>query len=283
MSNEKQLTPVAKFQLQLQERSTDFKSALPPHITPEKFMRVVTTAAIQNPELLNADRGSLFMSALAAAQDGLLPDKKESAFVVFNTKVNGQYVKKVQYMPMVAGIFKKIRNSKDVASISAHAVFTNDEFDYELGDNEFIKHKPAMDERGEFKCVYAIAKLKDGGDPIREVMSKSDIEKVRSVSKSKDGGTWTDWYEEMAKKTVIRRLSKRLPMSAEVEQMFERDNNDFDFSQQRIEIQQEQRDQLAHNDIANALGNVDTNQDDEMEINPKAEQQANLAFEEESK
>lgn len=224
----------------MQERSEDFQAALPPHIPVERFMRVVQTAITSNPDLGMADRRSLWESAMKAAQDGLLPDGRDAAFVIFNAKEKGEngkeyWIKKVQFMPMVGGILKKIRNSGELLSIAAHVVYTNDTFAYALGDDERIEHTPCLDDdRGTPQLVYAIAKTKDGG-VYREVMTVKDVEKVRNVSRAKDSGPWKTWWDEMAKKTVIRRLAKRLPMSTDLDDLMRRDDDLYDFAGQRAD------------------------------------------------
>jgi recombination protein RecT len=205
----------------------EFAAALPPQIPVEKFIRTTLTAVQMNPDLLQADRRSLLGACMKAAQDGLLLDGREAAPVIFNTKDG----KKVQYMPMVGGILKKIRNSGELASISAQVAYDKDHFEYELGDNENIVHKPFLgDDRGKPIAVYAVAKTKDGAI-YREVMSVADVEKVRASSKAGKFGPWVEWWDEMAKKTVIRRMAKRLPSSADVDQVFESDNEASGFVQ----------------------------------------------------
>jgi recombination protein RecT len=180
-----------------------------------------------NPELLGADRRSLLGACMKAAQDGLMLDGREAAPVIFRTKEGP----KVQYMPMVGGILKKIRNSGELASISAQVVYDKDHFEYELGDNEQIIHKPFLSsDRGQPIACYAIAKTKDGAI-YREVMSVADVEKVRNSSRAAQSGPWVQWWDEMAKKTVIRRIAKRLPSSADVDSLFEADNEASGFVQ----------------------------------------------------
>lgn len=229
---------------QIAKMDKQFAAALPPHIPVERFTRVIQTALTGNPDLQKADRASLFEAAMKAAQDGLLPDGRDGALVIFNTKdqaaskASGRDVwkKKVQWMPMVGGILKKIRNSGELLSISAHVVYTLDKFYYCLGDDEKIEHEPLLgsDNRGVPMCVYAIAKTKDGGI-YREVMTLKDVEKVRNVSKAKDSGPWTQWWDEMARKTVIRRLAKRLPTSADLDDLLRHDDELYDFSGKRAE------------------------------------------------
>lgn len=187
----------------------EFRAALPAHIPSAKFIRTAQTAIQMNPDIVTCDRTSLYAACMKAAQDGLVLDGREAALVKFGGVA--------QYMPMVAGILKKARNSGDISTIAAHVAYEKDTFDYTLGDDEHIKHKPYLGtDRGKPVLVYAIAKLKDGGI-MREVMTVADVEKVRGVSRAKGTGPWVQWWDEMAKKTVIRRLAKRLPSSTDRE------------------------------------------------------------------
>lgn len=239
MEQEKQ-NPLQILDAQFVDRKSEFQSVLPNGCTFEKFSRIVKTAMIQTPDLLTADRASLFMACFKAAQDGLLPDGRESALVIYNTKQkDNSYKKMVQYMPMIAGILKKVRNSGELLSVSAHAVYENDEFDYCLGDEEHISHKPTVDARGKVRCVYAIVKTKEGAI-YRAVMSYDDVEKIRRCSKVPDSGAWTNHWDEMAKKTVLRRLSKLLPMSTDIEQVIQRDDDMFDFDNKKNQLTDKQ-------------------------------------------
>lgn len=225
-----QLTPIEAMRGTLTTMRPEFEAALPPQIPVEKFIRTTITAVQMNPELLGADRRSLLGTCMKAAQDGLMLDGREAAPVIFRTKEGP----KVQYMPMVGGILKKIRNSGELASIAAQVAYTNDLFEYELGDDEKIIHKPFLGgARGEPLAVYAIAKTKDGAI-YREVMSVEDVEKVRASSRAGKFGPWVEWWDEMAKKTVIRRLAKRLPSSADVDQVMAADLEASGFDQRPV-------------------------------------------------
>lgn len=209
-----QRRPIDVFRAQLDTQTDQLAAMLPAHVSVEKFKRVVLTGVANAPEILDADRRSLFLACSRAAADGLMLDGREAAPVVFRTKAGPR----VQYMPMVAGILKKVRNSGELVTISAHCVHQKDAFAYELGDAENIAHKPYLgDEPGPIIAVYAIAKTRDGGI-YREVMTRAQVEKVRAASRAKDGGPWVAWWDEMARKTVIRRLAKRLPMSTDREE-----------------------------------------------------------------
>lgn len=208
---------VAIIRQNLEVMAPQFKAALPSHVTVEKFSRVAMTAIQNNPQLQNADRSSLFGAVVKLAQDGLLPDGREAALVMFGNKA--------QAMPMIAGVLKKIRQSGEVAKISAQVVYENDEFKVSYGFDENVEHSPPpLDKpRGNAIGAYATAVLKDG-TRLLEVMSLEEIEKVRKVSRASGNGPWVQWWGEMARKTVMRRLSKRLPMSTDLEEnVFRRD------------------------------------------------------------
>lgn len=201
--------------------SEQFRVALPDHIPVEKFVRVVVTAVQNTPALLDADRKSLYGAAMKCAQDGLLPDGREAALVIFG--------KAVQYMPMVGGILKKVRNSNELLSIAAHVVYDKDDFSYCLGDDEKIEHMPYLEgERGKPRLTYAIAKTKDGGI-YREIITESQMTAIRNVSRAKDSGPWAGPFaDEMRRKSAIRRLSKRLPMSTDAERTLKADDELFE-------------------------------------------------------
>lgn len=200
---------------------------LPSHIGADKFVRVVTTALHSNTDLANADRASLFQAAMKCALDGLMPDGKEAAFVVFKTKdrMTGRYVQKVQYLPMIGGILKKVRQSGELGSLVCNVVCEGDDFRHWVDDaGEHITHETNIEAEGrKVKAAYAIVTTKDGGK-YHEVMTLAQIQEVRSTSRAKDDGPWVSWFGEMARKTVLRRLSKRLPMSTDLQRTIQRDD-----------------------------------------------------------
>lgn len=260
-------TQMQTFRTSVQKMAPEFEKALPNHITPEKFERTIMTAVQTTPELMQADQQSFWGSAMKCAQDGLLPDGREAALVIFNAKdrASGGWVKKVQYMPMVAGLKKKILQSPDVDDIRARAVFENDYFSYIQGDEERIEHKPVLTDRGEIIAVYAIAELANG-KVHREVMPIADVNRVRKVSKSSGKGPWQEWYDEMAKKTVIRRISKDLPMSTDLAEAFKNDDAFYDLTPQpeaRPEINA-----AALQAQANAPALTDQSPDDVIDVEP---------------
>jgi len=229
------MAPVDALKNSIAQMQPQFKLALPSHIPPERFVRVLQTAISTNPDLVSADRNSVFGAAMKAAQEGLLPDGKEAAIVTFNTKVKTKgggetWVKMAQYMPMVAGILKKVRNSGELGTIAANVVHKGDHFRYWVDqDGEHMEHKPDFfaDDRGKRIGVYAMAKTKDGGVYI-EVLNEKQVMDVKDVSRAKNSGPWASAFEdEMWRKSAIRRLSKRLPMSTDIEMAIHSDDELF--------------------------------------------------------
>lgn len=217
---------LASFRKQLEIQTPAFKAMLPAHVPAEKFKRVVMTAMVNAPDLLDCTAQSILTACMRAAADGLLPDGREGAVVKFKDKA--------QWMPMVGGILKKLRNSGELQSINAYVVYKQDRFRYVLGDDEKIEHTPYIgDDPGEAIAVYAIARTTDGG-VYREVMTRAQVEKVRAVSRSdttKADSPWMKWWDEKARVACIRRLSKRLPMSTDKEEdiraMLEREDDEM--------------------------------------------------------
>ncbi len=229
----KEQPPLLVLKAQIDQRETEFARALPAHIPVERFMRVIMTAAQNEPDLLTADRQSFMTACMRAAQDGLLPDKRDGAIVTFNTKVKREgkevWVKMAQWMPMIFGILKKVRNSGKLATITARVVYGGDHFRYWVDDDgEHVDFEPSdAPDKSIVRRVFAMAKTTDG-ELYVEPLTADDIEKIRSVSRAKDKGPWVEWWEEMAKKSALRRLAKRLPTSSDLDDLLRRDDELYD-------------------------------------------------------
>lgn len=217
--------------------------ALPSAITPERFTRICMTAVTQNPDLGLCTPQSFAGAMLTAAQLGLEPNTPlgQAYLIPYNNGRTG--TKECQFQVGYRGLIELAHRSGDLQSIEAHIVYENDEFEYELGLDPVLKHKPAMENRGKIEWVYAVYKLKSGGFGF-EVMSVEDINKHRdkySQAAIRGFSPWNDNWEEMAKKTVIKRVLKYAPMKSEfVTAMvqdgstlnFEDRGDDFDIVQQ---------------------------------------------------
>ncbi len=227
------LVPAEKkreFRQQLAGMGGELKMALPDHVPAERFQRATQTAVLSDPELLRCDRASLFQAVMKSAECGLMPNGQDAALVRFK----GQ----VQFIPMFGGLLKLMRNSGEVVELLVDVVCNNDTFSYRLGDDANIEHVPELGERGVVVAAYAILKTKGGGT-YRAVMSRGEIEKIRNrssgyryaESKGKKNTPWHTDFEEMAKKTVLRRLAKICPLSTDdIDRALTADNETYDLS-----------------------------------------------------
>lgn len=198
----------------------------------DRFVRVCLNAVQANPKVLDADRRSLLLACMKSAQDRLLPDGREAVLNIYKTKVKGvggrdEWIEMVQYLPMVGGLVKKLYDSGHVTFVDAVAVRERDEFEYHRGDEPRVIHKPYIGEEdpGKVIAAYAIFKLRNG-ETKREVMSRRDIEIVRTKSKAPDGPMWAEdaFYDQAAIKSVIKRAYKQLPSSIVIERAIAADN-----------------------------------------------------------
>ncbi|HLR43060.1 MAG TPA: recombination protein RecT [Pseudogracilibacillus sp.] len=203
----------------LKQMAPAMSQALPKHMDVDRLMRLTMTTIRTTPELRNADMGSLLGGVMQAAQLGLEPGLLGQCYLL-PFKNNKKGITEVTFIIGYKGMIDLARRSGHIQSIYAHAVYENDDFEYELGLNPTLKHTPSMEsDKGAFIGSYAVAHFKDGGYQM-EFMPKAEIEKRRNAS---PGGRskfspWNNYYEEMANKTVIRHMWKYLPISVEVQQ-----------------------------------------------------------------
>lgn len=242
------MNAIVSLQQSLSARKDEIAKALPGHITVDKFIRTAQTAIVSTRNIEKAKPGPLLQAISKAAADGLILDGREAALVI-------DYQGDAQYRPMMRGLLKLAYNSGRVKSISVQIACENDDFEYILGDEEKIIHKINFKSpRGACIAVYAIATL-DGGEVMREVMTvdqvnairdRSDAWRAHKAGKIKSTPWSTDW-EEMARKTVFRRLSKYLPSSTDKEgmdrsnrlqQAAERIDEDYTFAEEVVSAPQ---------------------------------------------
>lgn len=201
--------------------SAEFKAqmalALPKTLTADRLTRIVLTECRKTPELRRCNPQSFFGAVLQCAQLGLEPGSAlgHCYLLPYGNGKAKDGRPNCQLIIGYRGMIDLARRSGQIVSINAYCVHQADEFVYELGLHPDIKHRPsAMANRGPVTYVYAVAQLKGGGVQF-EVMSRAEIEAVRSQSKAGTRGPWMTHWEEMARKTVVRRLFKYLPVSTE--------------------------------------------------------------------
>lgn len=222
--------PKAKqFPAMLQTFQSEIRRALPAHMTPDRMARIALTCFRSNPKLAQCEPASVFAAVLQAAQLGLEPGLLGYAYLIpfnNNTKdANGNWTKKMECQLQIGyqGLVDLARRSGRVKSLEAHAVYSADKWRCSFGLQTIVEHEPNWDgDRGELRLVYAVAHLSDGGTHV-EVMSKAEIEKIRdrsqNVQSAKKYNKQTPWdtdFEQMALKTVLRRICKFLPKSIEL-------------------------------------------------------------------
>jgi recombination protein RecT len=172
-------------------------------IDTKKFMQVVIQAFNKTPKIAQCTKQSVLAAVMEAARLGLVPAGNQCAIVPFKGKAT--------FVIGYRGIVDLALKSSEVKSIMAECVYEGDEFHYSKGLEPELYHVPmGEDDPNKITHAYAVAKLANGEKPF-EVMTKAAIDKVRNVSPAKSDGPWVTWYEEMAKKTVFKRLGKWLP------------------------------------------------------------------------
>lgn len=191
--------------------------ALPKSMTAERLTRIVMTECRKVPALMQCNQESFFGAVLQCAQLGLEPGSAlgHCYLLPFGNGKSRDGRPNCQLIIGYRGMIDLARRSGQIVSINAYCIHEADEFEYELGLHPDIHHRPSpLAERGPVTYVYAVAVLKGGGVQF-EVMSRAEIEAVRLQSKAGKSGPWVTHWEEMARKTVVRKLFKYLPVSIE--------------------------------------------------------------------
>lgn len=187
----------------------EFAKALPSVLTPERFTRMALTALTKTPKLAQCAPSSFMGAMLEAAQLGLEPNTPlGQAYLI-------PYGNKCQFQIGYKGLIDLAYRSEELRSIEAHEVYENDVFDFEFGLNPKLVHKPAIKDRGEVVWYYAVYHLVNGGCGF-EVMSREDVEThARKYSKTFNNGPWQTDFDEMAKKTVLKKVLKYAPLKSD--------------------------------------------------------------------
>lgn len=194
----------------------EIKKALPTAITPERFTRMTLSAISANPKLAACTPKSFLGAMMSAAQLGLEPNTPLGQAYLIPYKNKG--VDEVQFQIGYKGLIDLAYRSGEVELVQAHIVYANDTFEFEYGLEPKLIHKPATSERGEAIAVYAMFKTRAGGYGF-EVMSMDDVKnhasKYSQAYKSGYTSPWKTNFEEMAKKTVLKRVLKYAPLKSD--------------------------------------------------------------------
>lgn len=209
----------------IEKNKTAIMKTLPKGFNFDRMCRTLINAISTTPQLAQCTPASLFLSSVRSFSLGLEPNGAlNEAYLVpyWNSK---KACNEAQFMPSYRGLQNLARRSGEIVELFSKTVKANDFFEVEEGTDRKIIHKPNYTkDRGVLQCVYAVFKTKDGNVDF-EVMSIDEVDAIRNRSKASSSGPWVTDYEEMAKKTVMRRLLKRAPMSVELAQCVAFDNN----------------------------------------------------------
>ena len=199
------------------------RKRLPQHMTADRFLRVTLNALRTTPKLLDCTLESLFGATVFCAQIGLEPNTPQGHIYLIPFKNNRKNRVEVQVIVGYQGLIALARRTGEIESIMAQAVYARDTFNFDYLRPEELTHKPFLNgDRGELIGAYAMARFKDGGQAF-DFMPRADIEKIRDGSQGykravqyKSDSPWISHFDQMARKTAVRRLSKYLPMSIEM-------------------------------------------------------------------
>jgi recombination protein RecT len=199
----------------LHKMKPEIIKALPKHLTADRMLRVALTEFRRTPSLYECDANSVLGALMQCAQLGLEPGGILGQAYLIPFFNNNTKRKEAQLVIGYKGFIELAWRSGQLKSLEARLVYKADVFKVTYGLQPTIDHEPCLDEnsRGDVIYAYAVANLKNGGVQF-ELMSKSELSKIQNASKSKT--VWSSHWGEMAKKTVLRRLFKTLPMNVEL-------------------------------------------------------------------
>ena len=202
-----------KMQDYIKKMQGEIAKALPSVLTPERFTRITLSALSTNAKLAETTPQSFLGAMMTAAQLGLEPNTPLGQAYLIPYRNHG--VLECQFQLGYKGLIDLAYRSGEVSTIQAHVVYENDEFEYELGLEPKLRHVPAKSDRGDPVFFYAVFRTKDGGYGF-DVMSVDDVRAhAKKYSKAYSNGPWQTNFEEMAKKTVLKRVLKYAPLKTD--------------------------------------------------------------------
>ena len=213
---------VANFKTLLEGKRDQLAQLVPKHLTVERLMKVAVGAMMKSPNLQKCTPSSLLNCFIGAAEVGLEPGGVLGhAYLV-------PYGDTATMIIGYRGLIELMRRTGELASIRCVVVHEKDTFKLTEGIEQTIKHEPFLaGDAGPLKFAYCVAKLKDGSVQV-ELMTRHQIEEIRKRSRAGQSGPWVTDFEEMAKKTVLRRAAKYLPVASErFQKAIEIDDGDY--------------------------------------------------------
>jgi recombination protein RecT len=219
--------PVIPFEQAIESAMLSVKTSIPNHIDFNIALQMFKNLRSKNPALASCTKESLIGAMLTASELGLMPVNQQVYFIpYFNNKKN---VMECQLQIGYQGMVDLFYRSDRAISVDAKAVREKDTFEYDDGLNPTLTYKPCLKGLpGETYGYYAVAKLKDEGIKI-VYMTKDEVmihakQFCKAIDKNGNfTGPWGTNFDEMAKKTVLKKLFKVLPKSINLEKALEVD------------------------------------------------------------
>lgn len=240
---------VALLKQELGKRKNKIAQSLPPDLMdPARYLQLAQTCCEKTPALMECTTLSLIGGIVESAQLGLPIDNSLGyAYLVpfFDRKRN---VRRAVFIPGYKGLMELARRSAQVAHIWADVVRKGDQIVEDRGDQPRLVHTPPpLEERTpayledvNIVGAYACAKLTNG-TTCHVLMSRAEIEAIRSRSPARNVGPWVTDYPAMAKKTPIRQLAKFLPLSPDDQRQIARDEQiDAGLSPPRSRVEEDE-------------------------------------------
>lgn len=215
-SKEVKITKSMKIEDMIKAMSPEIKNALPDVITPERFTRMALSTLNNNVKLRECAPVTFLAAMMNAAQLGLEPNTPLGQAYLIPYRNHGKM--ECQFQIGYKGLIDLVYRNPNIQTVQAQCVYENDTFEYELGLEPKLVHKPALTDRGSLILVYALWKAENGGYGF-EVMSKEDIDahaRRYSQSYNSSSSPWKSNFEEMAKKTVIKKCLKYAPLRSDI-------------------------------------------------------------------
>lgn len=197
----------------------EIKKALPSVLTVERFTRMAVSAMNNTPELAQCTPISVLAALMNAAQLGLEPNTPLGQAYLIPYKNKGTY--ECQFQIGYKGYIDLAYRNEQMQTIQAQVVYENDQFDYELGLEPKLLHRPAYTDRGEMVFFYGLFRTVNGGYGF-SVMAKPEMDafaKKYSKAFASSYSPWKTSYEDMAKKTVIKQALKYAPIKTDLQKI----------------------------------------------------------------
>lgn len=218
----------------IRKQWSKIEAVMPKHLSSERLLQLSISAVNKTPKLLECDIATLLSCVMRCSALGLEPSAVDGLGYAYILPYWNGKTKKMEatFILGYKGMIKLAYMGGEIESIEARAVHVGDEFEYEFGFHENLRHTPkGSGNKDNLTHVYMIARFKNGGHYF-DVMTKDEVEEIRKRSKAGTSGAWVTDYEAMAKKTVVRRAFPYLPLPPMAQKAAEIDESDGGFVEQ---------------------------------------------------